>query len=70
MPPLIQQEKDILATLASEQEEIRRLAAVQRAAQVHFIVGILVGTFCRHIGRHIGRHILWAYLMKNGCYLP
>ncbi|KAL5250424.1 hypothetical protein ACHWQZ_G016225 [Mnemiopsis leidyi] len=33
MPPLIQQEKDILATLASEQEEIRRLAAVQRAAQ-------------------------------------
>ena len=37
MPPLIQQEKDILATLASEQEEIRRLAAVQRAAQVHRI---------------------------------
>lgn len=34
MPPLLQQEKAILARLASEQEEIRRLAAVQRAAQV------------------------------------
>ena len=40
MPPLIQQEKHILATLASEQEEIRRLAAVQRAAQVSKTVQI------------------------------
>ena len=34
MPPLIKQEQKILEKLAIEQEEIQKLAAVQRAAQV------------------------------------